>query len=343
MKSFFGNTTDGKPVDIFSLETKGGLKVKVINYGGTLLSLEVPDKNGKLTDIVLGFDNIEQYLGPHPYFGALIGRYGNRIANGKFKIENKEYNLTVNNGANTLHGGELKAFHRVLWDIEEFENNEGLGLKMKHLSKDLEEGFPGNLNVEVIYFFSHKNEFKISYKATTDKPTHVNLTHHSYFNFTGCNENIFNHEVLINAKQFTPVNNSLIPTGELKDIKNTCFDFQEYKKMGKQIPLTGNKGFDNNYVLDKKGNELSLAAKVKEKKSGISMEIYTTEPGMQFYTGGFIGKLSAKNGIKYDDYYGFALEPQHFPDSPNITHFPSTLLKPGEIYESETVFRFLNK
>lgn len=342
MKTIFGKMPDGKDVYSFSLQTQGGLKTQVINYGGTVLSLEVPDKNGKLKDIVLGFDNLEQYLGPHPYFGAVIGRYCNRIANGKFKIDNNEYNLTKNNGGNTLHGGEIKAFHRVFWDIEEFQNKEGLGLTMKYLCKDLDEGFPGNVNAEVVYFFTHKNEFKITYKATTDKPTHVNLTHHSYFNFTGCAENIFNHEIMINAKQITPVNEKLIPTGELKDISNTPFNLQEYKKMGAQIPLIGSKGFDNNYVLNKKGNELSLAAKAKEEKSGISMEIYTTEPGIQFYTGGFIGKLKAKNGTEYDDFYGFALEPQHFPDSPNISHFPSTLLKPGETYKSETVFRFFN-
>ncbi|MFC2136768.1 aldose epimerase family protein [Bacteroidota bacterium] len=341
MKSTFGKTHEGIDVFKYDLATKGGLKVSVINYGATVISLEIPDKNGNLVDVVLGFDNIDQYLGDHPYFGATIGRYCNRIANGKFEIDGQTFNLTKNNNGNNLHGGEEKAFHRVVWDIQEFENEEGVGLNMKHLSKDNDEGFPGNLQVKVTYFFTHNNEFKISYSAETDKSTHVNLTHHSYFNFTGCKENIFNHEVMINSKKITEVNDNLIPTGEFKDVKASVFDFITFKKLGDKLSEIGGTGFDNNYVLDKHNSDLALAAKVKEQNSGIALEIYTNEPGIQFYTGYFIDKMKAKNNIVYDKFYGLALEPQHFPNSPNTIHFPSTLLKPGEEYKSQTIYRFL--
>ena len=341
MKSAFGKTKEGTDVFKYIIKTKGGLNASVISYGGTVTSLKIPDKNGNLVDVVLGFDNIEQYLGPHPYFGGIIGRYCNRIANGCFKIDDKVYNLTKNNNGNTLHGGEEKAFHRVVWNIQEFENEEGIGLNMSHASNDNDEGFPGNLNTKVTYFFSHNNEFKITYSAKTDKPTHVNLTHHSYFNFNGCKKNIYNHDVMINANKYTPVNKNLIPTGELLDVKNTPFDFLTFKNIGDQINAIGETGFDNNYVLNKHNLDLTLAAKVKEHNSGITLEIYSTEPGIQFYTGYFIDKIKAKNDIKYDKFYGLALEPQHFPDSPNIKSFPSTLLKPGEEYNSQTIYKFL--
>ncbi len=341
MKSIFGKTRDGQEVYMFKLETKGGLKVSIISYGGTITSLEIPDKNRNLVDIVLGFDNLEQYLGDHPFFGAIIGRYGNRIADGKFEIDGKEYKITPNNNGNTLHGGEKKPFHRVVWDASELENEEGVGLKMKYLSEDLEEGFPGNLQVVVTYFFTHQNEFKISYNAKTDKATHVNLTHHSYFNFNGCEENIFDHEVMLNANQITKVNDNLIPTGEFIDVKDTAYDFLTFKNVGEKIVQIGGTGYDNNYVLNKNNSDLTLAAKVKEPSSGIAMEIYTTEPGIQFYTGYYIGEINAKNNITYNKFYGLAIEPQHYPNSPNIDHFPSTLLRPGEEYHSQTIFRFL--
>ena len=340
-KSLFGYIPDKTKVYLYTIETDSGLKAKVTNYGGILTSLFVPDKNGNFDDIVLGFDNLEQYLGDHPFFGAIIGRYGNRIGGAKFIINGEEYQLTQNENGNILHGGTEKPFHKVLWNAEEIKKTDEIGLKFSYLSPDGEEGFPGNLNVEVIYKFTNNNEFKISYAANTDKATHVNLTHHSYFNLTGCKESISNHQISIHSRHITEVDDKLIPTGKFIEISNSPLDLQSFRTIGDHIKLLDTKGFDHNYVLDKYDGNVNLASKVVESSTGRMMEVYTNEPGLQFYSGNFIGKMKGKNGIDYADFYGLALESQHYPDSPNKPEFPSTLLNPGETYKSETVYKFL--
>jgi len=328
------------------IKNKNGLKMKVIPLGGKIVSLEVPDKNGALGDIVLGYDTIEQYISGNAYFGAMIGRYGNRIGKGKFTLEGKEYQLATNNGPNSLHGGP-KGFHNVMWNLKPVSTPEGEALKMTYLSADGEEGFPGNLNVKVTYTLSDKNELIIDYVATTDKPTIVNLTHHSFFNLTGDgSKDVLNHEIMINADRFCPVDSSLIPTGELKKVKGTPFDFTKPHTIGERIEkedqqLKYGKGYDHNWVLNKKDNALTLAAKVTEPVSGRVMEVWTTEPGIQFYSGNFLdGTDKGKNGVYYPKRSAFCLEAQHFPDSPNEKDFPSVVLKPWDTYTQRTVYKF---
>ncbi|MBN2520600.1 MAG: galactose mutarotase [Bacteroidales bacterium] len=337
-KSVFGKFPCGKEIFAFEITTDSGLYAKAINYGATVTELKVPDKEGKIDDIVLGFDKLKKYMGNHPFFGAAIGRYGNRIGGAKFTINGQEYKLTPNEKNNTLHGG--KGFHRAVWDAEEVKNDSGAGIKFSYLSKHLEDGFPGNLKVEVTYLFTNQNEFKINYQAETDQPTHVNLTQHSYFNLNACKDYIFDHEIMIDADQVTELNNEQIPTGKMLDIKGTPFDLTELKPLGTQIKKLSDKGFDHNYVLNKKDVEMALVAKVIERKTGRMIEVFTNEPGIQLYTGNYIGKIKGKNRIKYKDFYGLCLETQHFPDSPNKPEFPSTLLKPGEKYESQTIYKF---
>ena len=328
------------------IKNKNGLKMKVIPLGGKIVSLEVPDKNGAMGDIVLGYDTIEQYISGNAYFGAMIGRYGNRIGKGKFTLEGKEYQLATNNGPNSLHGGP-KGFHNVMWNLKPLSTPEGEALEMTYLSADGEEGFPGNLNVKVTYTLSDKNELIIDYVATTDKPTIVNLTHHSFFNLTGDgSKDVLNHEIMINADRFCPVDSSLIPTGELKKVKGTPFDFTKPHTIGERIEkedqqLKYGKGYDHNWVLNKKDNALTLAAKVTEPVSGRVMEVWTTEPGIQFYSGNFLdGTDKGKNGVYYPKRSAFCLEAQHFPDSPNEKDFPSVVLKPGDTYTQRTVYKF---
>lgn len=341
-KELFGRMPDGCEVYQYTLENKHGVEVRVINYGGIITALKTPDRNGVAEDIVLGYDSLSGYLKDSPYFGALVGRYGNRIANGKFTLAGNTYTLAQNNNGQHLHGG-VTGFDKVFWDIEQ---RDAKTLKLTYLSKDMEEGYPGNLGVEVTYTLTDANELVVDYRATTDKKTIVNLTQHAYFNLTGnVKRDILNHEVTIYADQFVPVSNVLIPTGELKDVTGTPFDFRTSTAIGErtntndqQLEVAG--GYDHCWVLSSK-DSIKHAATVYEPASGRVVDVYTTEPGMQLYCGNFLdGSISGKQGVVYKHRYGLCLETEHFPDSPNQTQFPSTELKPGEVYKSQTTFRF---
>lgn len=338
-KEPFGTTPDGEEVDLFTLKNNNGIIAKVTNYGGILTSLLVPDKEGNLEDVVLGFDELQSYLDGHPYFGSVVGRYGNRIAKGKFTVDGVEYTLAVNNGENHLHGG-LVGFDKKVWSAEPFRNENGEGLKLSYVSKDMEEGYPGNLTVIVTYLLTHENEFKIDYQATTDKTCPVNLTHHSYFNLNAGRSNVLDHEMMINANRVVVVNEGLIPTGELRSVEGSVMDFLSPQPIGSRIDQVEG-GYDHTYVLNKGDKEMVLAAKVYEPASGRIMEVFTSEPGVQFYTGNFLdGSLTGKGSIVYEKHHGFCLETQHFPDSPNQPEFPSVLLKPGDTYTHSTVYKF---
>jgi len=341
----WGKTTDGTPISLYTLTNAKGAEARIATYGGIVVSLKVPDKSAQMGDIVLGFDSLDGYLQqpPPPYFGALIGRYGNRIAKGKFTLNGVEYTLAKNNGENHLHGG-VRGFDKRVWTAKE---GAGQSLELSYLSKDGEEGYPGNLSVTVTYTLTDNNELKIDYAATTDKDTVVNLTNHSYFNLAGQGEgDILNHQVTIYADKFTPVDKGLIPTGELKNVEGTPFDFRTPKAIGERIDANDEQiklgpGYDHNWVLNRTGNSLEPAAKVTEAKSGRVMEVLTMEPGLQFYTGNFLdGTFHGKGGKVYGRRSAFCMETQHFPDSPNKPDFPSTVLKPGARYQTTTVYRF---
>ncbi len=347
MKSYFGTTNEGVEADLYTLTNSNGAEVKITNYGGIVTSFKVPDKEGKFEDVVLGYDSLSGYLEATPYFGAIIGRYGNRIAQAKFTLDGQEYSLAQNNGENTLHGG-LIGFDKVVWEVEEIQTNEDVGLRLKYLSRDMEEGYPGNLEVEVIYTLDNENAFKIDYKATTDKKTVINLTHHSYFNLKGkIDSNILGHQITINASRFIPVDGNLIPTGELMDVANTPFDFIQPKAIGERIDEDNEQlklgiGYDHCWVIDRENDDLILVASAMEPASGRVMEVYSTEPGIQLYTGNFLdGTITGKDGAVYEHRFGFCLETQHYPDSPNKPEFPSTVLEPGDTYETSTVYKFL--
>jgi aldose 1-epimerase len=342
----FEGTIDGKTVNLYVLKNKNGIEVAFSNYGQRLVSLMVPDKNGKMEDIVLGYSSLDKYQKNSGYFGSVIGRYGNRIAKGKFEIDGVTYELAQNNNGNHLHGGE-KGFESVVWDVDSVSQN---FIRFKRTSPDMEEGYPGNLNVTVDYTLNDDNELRIEYFATTDKKTHVNLTHHSFFNLKGeGNGSINNHILQINAQSITPVDKGLIPTGELMIVTDTPFDFNSPKTIQsgldqEHVQLTLGNGFDHNFVLDqaKMNSEgLIVAAKVSEPESGRIMEVFTSEPGVQFYGGNFMdGKTIGKNGGSYDFRGAICLETQHFPDSPNKKNFPSTLLEPGKEYSSICIYKF---
>ena len=333
----FGNT-DNKEVLEYTLTNANGVVVKILNYGGTVTSIQVPGRDGSKGDVVLGFDSLSGYQQTGmPYLGALIGRYGNRIANGKFTLDGTTYTLATNNNGNSLHGG-LKGFDKVVWDATQADST----LTLTYVSKDGEEGYPGTLTAKVIYTLTADNALKIDYTATTDKATPINLTNHSYFNLSGGKSStIEDHVLMINADKFTEVNAKLIPTGKLPDVKGGPMDFTSPKKIGLDLSKVDG-GYDHNYVLNKKQNELTMAATAYDSASGRYMEMYTTEPGVQFYSGNFLdGKLKgAKAGASYIKHAGFCLEAQHFPDSPNQPQFPSTILKPGETYNQTTLYRF---
>ena len=345
-KRAFGKLEDGTPVDIYTLKNRNGLQVEITNYGGAVVSIRTPDRRGRMGDIVLGYDDLRGYLADKAYFGALIGRYANRIAGGKFTLNGVEYQLAQNNGVNHLHGG-VRGFDKVVWQARELDHANGVALELTYLSKDNEEAYPGNLTVTVMYVLSNANELRVEYSATTDKETVVNLTHHSYFNLAGPGVgDVLSHEVKLNADRFTPVDETLIPTGELRAVKGTPFDFSRATSIGSRInqaedQLVLGKGYDHNFVLNKKGQELSLAANVYEPSSGRVVEMWTTEPGMQLYTGNFLDGVRGKAGKVYHRRGGFCLEAQHFPDSPNKPAFPSTVLKPGERYTQTTVYKFM--
>jgi aldose 1-epimerase len=338
----FGASPDGARVSIFTLTNKNGLEARITNYGGIVVSLKTPDRKGAMGDVVLGFDNLAGYTGHRTiFFGALIGRYGNRIGHAQFKLDGVQYKVPANDGVNSLHGGS-HGFDTKVWTPQILPD----GLKLTYVSKNGEEGYPGNLTVVVEYRLTDANELKIDYSATTDKATVLNLTNHSYFNLKGSGD-ILGHQMTLNADRFTPVDSGLIPTGELKAVANTPFDFRKSTAIGARInnadeQLKLGKGYDHNWVLNKQGEELSLAARVEEPVSGRVLEVLTTQPGIQFYTGNFLdGTAKGKGGAMYAHRSGFCLETQHFPDSPNQPKFPSTVLKPGEQFKSTTVYRFL--
>lgn len=347
-QSSFGETADGKPVEKYTITNNSGLEMSVISYGGIITSLKVPNKDGAYENVVLGFDNIKDYENGSPYFGAIIGRYGNRIANGKFAIDGEEYSLETNDGPNTLHGGE-KGFDKVVWDVESSTSEDTATLKFSYTSKDGEGGYPGNLETTVTYTLNSDNELDIKYEATTDKKTIVNLTQHSYFNLSGdFSKKIVDHVVAINADEFLPVDKTLIPTGELKPVKGTPFDFTEPTPISKGLEMEGSNeqldrgpGFDHCWVLNEQDSGVRLAASAYEPDSGRFMEVYTNEPALQFYIGNFLdGSLPAPGGATYEKRTGFCMETQHYPDSPNQEKFPSTVLEPGEKYTSETSYKF---
>jgi aldose 1-epimerase len=339
-KSIFGKLPDATEATLFTLVNRSGITMKVTNYGGIITSLSVPDKNGNMADIVLGYDKLEDYLASTPYFGAIIGRYGNRIAKGVFTLDNITYKLAQNDGINHLHGG-IKGFDKVVWDAKEFVNDSATGIVFHYLSRDGEEGYPGNLDVQVVYTLTDKNELIFEYLATTDKATPVNLTQHSYFNLAGEGD-IKSHQIRIAADKYTVVDSILIPTGELRPVAGTAFDFTKTKIIGADIQKTGSKplGYDHNFVLNAP-NIKEKAVWVKEPMSGRQMTVYTDQPGVQFYTGNFLdGSITGKGGTVYKAYSGFCLETQHFPDSPNQPAFPTSILLPGQKYHTKTVYHF---
>ena len=333
---------DGKKVFLFTLTNSKGNEVKISNYGGIVTSFVTADKAGGKSDIIIGFDSLNNYLRKPPYFGAVIGRYGNRIGNARFTLGGKEYKLAANDGKNTLHGG-LKGFDKVVWDATVI-NDSLPSLTLNYVSKDGEEGYPGTLKVTVQYTLTEDNELKIEYNAETDKATPVNLTNHSYFNLTGdVNNTILNHTLMIGADNYTPVDSTLIPTGEIKSVKGTPFDFTTAKAIGKDFESVRG-GYDHNWVLNSKGGSLQKVAVLADSLSGRSLEVYTTEPGLQFYTGNFLnGSFSNHDGKPINLHTALCLETQHFPDSPNKPGFPTTILKPGEKYHSETVYKVVVK
>jgi len=335
-----GQLPDGQNVDLYVLMNASGLRARVMTYGATLVSLEVPGRDGNFADITLGCDSLEGYLLASPYFGSIVGRYANRIAKGKFTLDGVEYTLAQNNGENHLHGG-IQGFDKVIWDAEPVKVEEARGVKFVYLSKDGEEGYPGNLTCTVTYLLTDNDELRISYEAETDKATPVNLTHHSYFNLAGQgNGDVLDHELTLNADKYTPVDEGLIPTGEIRSVTDSPMDFTTPHTIGERIDQVEG-GYDHNFVLRGGGGTLILAARVYEPESGRVMEIRTTEPGIQFYSGNFLdGSITGKAGKVYHKHYGFCLEPQHFPDSPNKPNFPSTILRPGDRYMSLTVFKF---
>lgn len=341
-KSPFGTLPDGAPVELYTLTNKNGLKARLMTYGATLVSLELPDRNGVLADCVIGYDSLDGYFKNSPYFGAIVGRYGNRIAKGKFVLDGKTYTLATNNGPNHLHGG-VRGFDKVVWAAAPVSETGAVGVQFSYLSKDGEEGYPGNLDVTVIYMLTDADELIISYEATTDKPTVVNLTHHSYFNFSGGRRDILGHELMLAADRYTPVDEGLIPTGVLAPVAGTVMGFLTPTAIGTRIADVPG-GYDHNYVLTGGGGTPALAARVYEPESGRIMEITTVEPGIQFYSGNFLdGTIAGKSGRVYGKHWGFCLETQHFPDSPNRPSFPSTVLKPGEIYKTSTTHKFSTK
>ena len=339
-KQPYGKLPDGREVDLYTLTNAAGMRVKLITYGALTVGVEVPDRDGKLTDVTLGYATLEGWLDNPNYFGATVGRYANRIAKGKFILDGSTCTLATNNGENHLHGG-VQGFHKVLWDAQPVETDAAVGVRLTYLSKDGEEGYPGNLKVAALYSLTAGNEFKVEFSATSDKPTVVNLAHHSYWNLAGpAAGDILGHVLTVNADRYTPVDAGLIPTGELAAVKGTALDFTAPTAIGKRIgQLEG--GYDHNFVLRRDQQALCLAARVVEPTSGRVMEILTDQPGMQFYSGNFLdGSVTGKGGVAYGKHFGLCLETQHFPDSPNQPAFPPVVLRPGETYRHTMVHTF---
>jgi aldose 1-epimerase len=346
-KASFGKTTGGQTVDIYTLKNRRGMEARITNYGGIVVSLTAPDRNGKFADVVLGYNDLDSYMRPpFPYFGAIVGRYGNRIAKGRFTLNGVEYKLAVNNGENHLHGG-LKGFDKVVWTGRERKTAAGPALVLSYLSKDGEEGYPGNLRTTVVYTLTNNNELKIDYSASSDKDTVTNLTHHSYFNLAGeRNGDILDHRVMIRADRFIPTDAGSIPTGEIRNVAGTPFDFLKANTIGARInnddeQLKFGNGYDQTWVINGRVGVLRQAAMVYESTTGRELEVWTTEPGVQFYTGNFLdAAIIGKSGKPYPRRSGFCLETQHYPDSPNRPNFPTTTLRKGATYRSTTIYRF---
>jgi len=341
----FGKTPDGKAVELYTLTNTHGIEVRVMTYGGIILSVQTPDKKGRLADITLGFDSLSDYVAHNPFFGALVGRYGNRIGNARFTLDGKPYQLAKNNGPNSLHGG-LKGFDKVVWQAQSFQKSAEAGVTLKYTSADGEEGFPGTLQVTVTYSLNDKNEFTLDYRATTNKATPINLTNHTYFNLAGEGSGkILGEELTLNADHYTPVDSTLIPTGEIASVKGTPLDFTKPTAIGARIDdkfeqLTFGMGYDLNFVINRQGPGLALAARAYDPASGRVLEVDTTEPGVQFYTGNHLEGVRGKHGHLYGPRDAFCLETQHYPDSPNKPNFPSAILKPGQTYHTTTVWKF---
>jgi aldose 1-epimerase len=345
-KETFGKMPDGRIVDLYTLTNANGMEARIINYGAVLVSLKVPDQAGELGDVVLGFDDLDGYLKNTSFLGATVGRYANRIARGRFTLNGVAYRLAINNGENHLHGG-LKGFDKAIWHARALRTSDGPALELTYLSKDGEEGYPGNLSVRVVYTITSRNEMKIEYSATSDKDTIINLTHHSYFNLAGQgNGDILNHKLMINARSFTPTDAGSIPTGKIQSVAGTPFDFRQPAVIGARISddneqLQLARGYDQNWVLNGRAGVLKLAARVSDPSSGRVMEVLTTEPGLQFYTGNYLdGSLTGKDDKVYKYRYGLCLEAEHFPDSPNKPNFPSVVLRKGARFRSTTIYRF---
>ena len=350
LKRAFGKTGDGRQVDLYVLTNKNGIEADITNFGAAVVSLKVPDRHGKTDDVVLGYDDLDGYLHDKSYFGATVGRYANRIAHGKFTLNGTTYTLAKNDRENHLHGG-VRGFNKVVWEAKDVSTAGAAALQLNYLSKDGEEGYPGNLSVQVTYTLTNNNELKIDYAATTDKDTVLNLTHHSYFNLAGQGKgDILQHQLLLHASRFTPVDATLIPTGEIRSVKGTPLDFASATAIGSRIgqddeQLKLGHGYDHNFVLDG-GTEGApvLAAQVYEPSSGRVMEVWTTQPGVQFYSGNFLDDtIRGKSGSTYRRRAAFCLETQHFPDSPNKPNFPSTILKPGSQFKSSTTYKFSSR
>jgi len=346
-KESFGKLPDGTPVDLYTLRNASGLEARIMTYGGIIVSLKTPDRSGKLADIVLGFDSLSGYLKDSPYFGAIIGRYENRIARGRFTLDGKTYQLPINNAPNSLHGG-TRGFDKVVWDATTSSDDFGLvRLALNHVSPDGDQGYPGTVRVQVTYTLTDSNALAVTYRATTDKATPINLSQHSYFNLTGdAQRDILGHVLTLNADRYTPVDTTLIPTGEIASVAGTPFDFRSATAIGARIDASDEqirrgRGYDHNFVLTRTDSVLVPAAHVLEPTSGRTMDVYTEQPGVQFYTGNFLdGTIHGKSGRVYGRRFAFCLETQHYPDSPNKPQFPSTILRPGETFSSGTVFVF---
>ncbi len=345
-QTYFGVTSSGDSVRAYTLKNKNGIAITILNYGGIIQSVKTPDKNGKMGDIVMGFNSIEKYQEYSPYFGAIIGRFGNRIAKGAFTLDDSTYHLYINDGPNSLHGGK-EGFDKKIWEVKPFTTDSTEGLKLHYLSPDGEEGYPGNLDVHVTYTLNNNNDLRMDYEATTDKPTVLNLTNHSYFNFSGGRDSINNYQLMLNADRFLPVDSTLIPTGVLEPVAGTPMDFLKPVQIGlhindtaKQLKIVGG-GYDFCWVLNDPGNLNQVAASVVDPETGRTLKVYTTEPGIQFYSGNFLnGSFTGKDGVAYAKHSAVVLETEHFPDSPNQPNFPSTELKPGDTFHSTTIFQF---
>jgi aldose 1-epimerase len=344
-KEPFGSMPDGTPVHLYTLTSSGGLEARIADYGGTVVSILAPDREGRLGEVVLGLDTLEDYVDRSPFFGCITGRYANRIAKARFSLSGTEYRLAQNDGKNHLHGG-VRGFDKVVWQARESGGGGGPGLELTYVSEDGEEGYPGNLTVDVTYTLTSDDELRIDYRATTDKDTVVNLTNHTYFNLAdGGASDALAHELVIDADRFTPVDDTLIPTGELRSVEGTPLDFRRQMAVGARIgqddeQLRFGHGYDHNWVLNSGGGGLALAARLVDPISGRALEVLTTEPGIQFYSGNFLDNIKGRGGTVYGKRHGLCLETQHFPDSPNKPQFPSTVLRPGEAYETTTIYRF---